>query len=50
KEIARAEGKLNNPGFLSKAPEALVNAEREKLSANQKMLETLLARIADLDA
>ena len=50
KEIARAEGKLNNPGFLNKAPEALVNAERDKLTANQKMLETLLARIADLQA
>jgi len=50
KEIARAAGKLNNPGFLNKAPEALVNAEREKLSANEKMLETLVARIADLQA
>ena len=50
KEIARAEGKLNNQGFLAKAPEALVNAEREKLTANQKMLETLLARIADHQA
>ena len=50
KEIARAAGKLNNPGFLNKAPEALVAAEREKLAANEKMLETLIARIADLQA
>ena len=48
KEIARAEGKLNNPGFISKAPEALVSQEREKLEANRKMLTALEARIEDL--
>ena len=48
KEIARAEGKLNNPGFVSKAPEALVNQEREKLEANRKMLTVLEGRIEDL--
>ncbi|MDR3050387.1 MAG: valine--tRNA ligase [Oscillospiraceae bacterium] len=47
-EIARAEGKLNNPGFTGKAPEALVQAERDKLTANQGMLETLDARIRDM--
>ena len=29
-EIARANGKLANRGFLDKAPKALVDAEREK--------------------
>ena len=48
KEIARAEGKLNNPGFVSKAPAALVQQEREKLEANRKMLSSLEARIEDL--
>ena len=48
KEIARAEGKLNNEGFLRKAPEALVQAERDKLVANQTKLTALDARIADL--
>ncbi|MBQ7519217.1 MAG: valine--tRNA ligase, partial [Clostridia bacterium] len=48
KEIARAEGKLNNPGFVSKAPAALVQQEREKLEANRKMLASLEARIEDL--
>ena len=48
KEIARAEGKLNNEGFLRKAPEALVQAERDKLAGNQTKLVALDARIADL--
>ena len=39
-EIARAEGKLNNQGFVAKAPEAVVNAEREKL---EKLKATKIA-------
>ena len=30
-EIKRGEGMLSNPNFVNKAPEAKVNAEREKL-------------------
>ena len=30
-DIARTEGKLKNEKFISKAPEAVVNQEREKL-------------------
>ena len=48
KEIARAEGKLNNPGFLSKAPAALVEQEKAKLAANQAKAEALGKRIAEL--
>jgi valyl-tRNA synthetase len=40
-EIARAEGKLANAGFVSKAPEAVVQAEREKLERLRTELETL---------
>ncbi len=44
-EIARAEGKLSNTGFTSKAPEAVVNAERAKLeklrSTRQGTLEAI---------
>ena len=47
-EIARAQGKLNNPGFVAKAPVALVAQEREKLAANEKMLAALDARIREL--
>jgi valyl-tRNA synthetase len=40
-EIARAEGKLSNPGFVEKAPEPVVAAEREKLERLRAELEAL---------
>jgi valyl-tRNA synthetase len=40
-EIKRAEGKLSNPGFVDKAPEAVVAAEREKLERLRAELEAL---------
>jgi valyl-tRNA synthetase len=40
-EIARAEGRLANEGFVAKAPEHLVAAEREKLERLQRELEQL---------
>lgn len=48
KEIARAEGKLNNPGFVSKAPAALVEQEKGKLALNQQKAEQVKKRIAEL--
>ena len=48
KEVARAEGKLSNPGFVNKAPEKIVAEEREKLALNQDKLERLGERIAAL--
>ncbi|MBE5795957.1 MAG: valine--tRNA ligase [Clostridiales bacterium] len=50
KEIARAEGKLNNQGFVAKAPAALVEQEKAKLALNQQKLEQVTARIAELKA
>ena len=41
KEIARAEGKLANQGFVAKAPEAVVKAEREKLEKLKRELDEL---------
>ena len=37
-EIKRAEDKLNNQGFVSKAPEVVVNEEREKLEKYKDLL------------
>ena len=47
-EIRRGEGMLRNTGFVSKAPEALVEAERVKLAENRVKREKLLKSIADL--
>ncbi|MGZ8647773.1 MAG: valine--tRNA ligase, partial [Solirubrobacteraceae bacterium] len=41
KEIARAEGKLANQGFVAKAPAAVVDAERAKLERLREELEDL---------
>jgi valyl-tRNA synthetase len=41
KEIARAEGKLANQGFVAKAPAAVVQAERDKLARLKSELEEL---------
>ena len=40
-EIGRAERKLGNQGFVAKAPEAVVSAEREKLARLQAELDAL---------
>jgi valyl-tRNA synthetase len=40
-EIARAESKLGNEGFVAKAPDHLVAAEREKLDRLRRELEAL---------
>ena len=29
-EVARAEGKLGNPGFVAKAPEKVINEEKKQ--------------------
>ncbi len=47
-EIARAKGKLNNPGFVSKAPETLVRQEKQKLEDSLGMQKTLEKRLNDL--
>jgi valyl-tRNA synthetase len=41
KEIARAEGKLANQGFVAKAPAAVVEAERAKLERLRSELDEL---------
>ncbi len=47
-EIKRAEGKLNNKGFTDKAPEALVQAERDKKVKFEEMLANVMDSIAKM--
>lgn len=48
-EIARAEGKLANKGFIDKAPAALVEKEREKLEKYRELKKGLAESLAALD-
>lgn len=41
-EIARSEKMLSNPGFVAKAPQAMVEAEKAKLEKNKEFLAQLL--------
>lgn len=45
KEVARVNGKLNNQGFIAKAPEDVVNSEREKLEKYTQMLENVRSQL-----
>ena len=47
-EMKRAQAKLNNQGFVQKAPAELVEKEKEKIAVNRGMLENLLLRIREL--
>ena len=48
KDITFVSGKLANEKFVSKAPEAVVNQEREKLAKAQERLEKILESIRTL--
>ena len=47
-ELKRVKGKLSNDGFVNKAPEAVVDAEREKLKKYESMMEKVEARLETL--
>ena len=47
-EIARCKGMLSNEKFISKAPEAKVNAEKEKLTNYEQMLSQVSERLNSL--
>ena len=47
-EIKRAEGKLSNKSFVDKAPEKVVQNERDKLKQYQDKREAVLARMSEL--
>ncbi|MER1957883.1 MAG: valine--tRNA ligase [Solibacillus sp.] len=50
KEVKLVSGKLSNERFVSKAPEALVAVEREKLADYEAKYSTVEKRIAELKA
>ena len=47
-EVSRIDKKLNNQGFVSKAPAAVIEGEKEKRAKYQEMLEAVLGRIDSL--
>ena len=49
-EIKRVNGKLSNQGFLAKAPEKLVNEEKAKKAKFEEMMNSVLERIANIEA
>ncbi|MBU5453967.1 valine--tRNA ligase [Caproiciproducens sp. MSJ-32] len=47
-EVERIDKKLSNQGFLAKAPEAVINSEKEKRAKYKEMLDAVLVRIESL--
>lgn len=47
-EVERGERKLQNPGFVAKAPADVIAKEQEKLSEWRQKLERVQARLAEL--
>jgi valyl-tRNA synthetase len=45
-EVKRVKGKLSNEGFLKKAPEKVVNEEKEKMAKYEDMLAKVIERLA----
>ena len=48
KQLAGQNAKLENQNFVSRAPEAVVNAEREKKAKLEALIENLRASLAAL--
>ena len=49
-EVARVDKKLSNEGFVAKAPEKVVEAEKEKKVQYQEMLAKVEEQLADVQA
>ena len=45
KELPRIEGKLKNPDFIARAPQAVINKEKEKLTDLNLSLSQLNAQL-----
>jgi valyl-tRNA synthetase len=50
KDMARTSGKLNNQGFVAKAPEAVIAKEREKLADMKMQMAKLTEQKATIEA
>ena len=50
KEVQRIQGKLGNESFVSKAPEAVINKEKDKLSDAQSVLAKMIEQKAQIAA
>ena len=48
-EIKRGEGKLNNQGFVSKAPQKVIDEEKAKGVKYREMLDKVLASISSME-
>ena len=48
KELARVNGMLSNPNFVSKAPEKKINEEKEKKVKYQQMMEQVKEQLLRL--
>ncbi len=48
-EIKRAEGKLNNKGFVDKAPKNLIDAEKEKVKKYNELKEKLILTLKEYE-
>ena len=48
RELARSKGMLSNEKFLSKAPEAKVQEEKDKLAGYEQMMAQVLERLSNL--
>ncbi|MCD2492069.1 valine--tRNA ligase [Lacrimispora sp. NSJ-141] len=48
KELSRSKGMLNNEKFVSRAPEAKIQAEKEKLAKYEQMMEQVQERLRQL--
>ena len=48
KELDRVNGKLSNERFISKAPQKVVDEEKEKLIKYQQMFDNVSERLVNL--
>ena len=47
-ELARVKGKLTNKGFVEKAPAALIESEKSKLTKYETLVETITKSLENL--